>query len=364
MKIAYLIEDFAIKGGAEHIIAEKANALNTLYGHEVTVITVYRDDRQPAYRLDNGVSLIRLNVDFADRSGGTAARAMSRIKTLATTRKRLQRAISRLRPDIVFFTMPVGALMLPLIRCRARKVYESHSARRFTPYHSLFTPMELIADAVVCLTADDAREYSHARRTEVIPNFIETPTSYVADYGVKRAIAVGRLEYAKGFDRLISCWSAALKANPGWQLDVYGEGSCRQQLEQQIKALNVEDSIRLCGNVDNIMDIYPKYSLNAVSSRYEGLNMAMIEAQACGLPSVTFNFKYGASGIIRNNVNGLIVPQDDTAAYTRALSAMMSDEAMRARCGAEARLTAKRYTRDEIIAKWQRLITELCTDKQ
>lgn len=363
MKIAYIIEDFAIKGGAEHIIAEKANALNTLYGHEVTVITVYRDDRQPAYRLNNGVSLIRLNVDFADRSGGTAARALSRIKTLATTRKRLQRAISRLRPDIVFFTMPVGALMLPLIRCRARKVYESHSARRFTPYHCLFTPMELIADAVVCLTADDAREYSHARRTEVIPNFIETPTSYVTDYGVKRAIAVGRLEYAKGFDRLISCWSAALKANPGWQLDIYGEGSCRQQLEQQIKALNVEDSIRLCGNVDNIMDIYPKYSLNAVSSRYEGLNMAMIEAQACGLPSVVTDFNYGAKDIINDGYNGLIMPQGDTAAYARALSRMMADEALRASCGTNARLTAKRFAPAEIMEKWQQLVNRLCAGR-
>lgn len=358
MRIVYLIEDFSIKGGAEHIIAEKANCLAAEGGHDVTIVSIFTDERPAAYPL-HGVKLVRLDVPFASAGGNILAKTLSRIRVLTLATARFNKLTARLRPDIIFFTLPLGGLMLPLYRGRAKKVYESHSARSFTPYHTLFTPMELAADAIVCLTEDDARQYRHARRTEVIPNFINTPASYVADYGARRAIAVGRLEHAKGFDRLVNCWKDAIEANPGWQLDIYGEGSCRRQLERQIKELRLENSVFLRGNVDNIYDIYPRYSLNAASSRYEGLNMAMLEAQACGLPSVTFNFKYGASDIIRDGYNGLIVPQDNTEAYTLALSRMMADDAMRASCGANARLSAKRFASKEVMEKWHRFISSL-----
>ena len=65
MKIAYLIEDFSMKGGAERILARKANILHDDYGHDTAIISVYRDDRPPAYPLSRGVRLVRLGVPFA-----------------------------------------------------------------------------------------------------------------------------------------------------------------------------------------------------------------------------------------------------------------------------------------------------------
>ena len=153
-------------------------------------------------------------------SGNGASCTLSKVRTMAAALVRLQKAVDTLRPDIIFFTMPLGALLLPLVRTKARKIYESHSARSFTPYNRLFLPMELCAEAVVCLTEDDAREYRRARKTVVIPDFIDPPAARAADYGVKRAVAVGRLERVKGFDRLITCWGEALKENPGWRLDI------------------------------------------------------------------------------------------------------------------------------------------------
>ena len=198
----------------------------------------------------------------------------------------------------------------------------------------------------------------------VIPNFIdyETPPA-VKDYSAKKAIAVGRLESQKGFDILIDCWKEAAAAHPGWTLDIYGEGSLRQQLQRQIDSCGLQGSVRLQGRCDDMTAAYASHSLHLMTSRYEGQPMTLIEAQACGLPSVVTDFNYGAKDIINNGYNGLIVPQGDTVAYARALSRMMADEALRASCGTNARLTAKRFAPAEIMEKWQQLVNRLCAGR-
>lgn len=355
MKIAYLIEDFAVKGGAERIVAQKACRLAADYGHDVTIVSVYRDDRPPAYPL-HGVRLIYLDVPFAARERGLAGKLLSRTRVLVQAAARFNRAMDRLRPDIIFFTMSLGALMLPLYRGKARRIYESHLVKAFTPYSRFFAPMERRAEAVVCLTVGDAKEYRHARKTLVIPNFIEPASANAVNYAVRRAIAVGRLEHAKGFDRLIRCWKKAVKGCPGWRLDIYGEGSLRETLLRQIKDEGLEGCVTLCGRTERIMETYPRYSLHLMSSRYEGLPMTLMEAQAAGLPSVTFDYKYGARDIVKDGLTGLLVPQDDERAFTADMERMMSSEELRRQYGTEAAKSARRFSPHETMEQWERLI--------
>ena len=75
MKIVYLIEDFSVKGGAERIVAEKASLLAGRCGHDVTIVSVFRDDRPQSYPLGPGVSLERLDVPFPERSRGPVLKA-------------------------------------------------------------------------------------------------------------------------------------------------------------------------------------------------------------------------------------------------------------------------------------------------
>lgn len=355
MKIAYLIEDFSMKGGAERIIAQKADLLAEYYGHDVAIISVFHDDRPPAYPL-HGVKFESLDVPFAMKKGGIMRKTLSRTRVLMQTAMRFNKAMAAFQPDIIFFTLGLGALLLPLYRGKARRIYESHSARRFTPYHSFFIPMELKADAIVCLTDGDAKEYKHAKRVEIIPNFVEPFEKHTINYAVRRAIAVGRLEHVKGFDRLIRCWNRAAKSFPGWRLDIYGEGSQREVLQRQIDDAGTNDTVRLCGRTENIMQTYPEYSLNLVSSRYEGFSMTLLEAQAAGLPAVTFDFKYGARSIVKDGVTGIIVPQDDEEAFTKALERMLSDEGLRRKYGTEAAKASDRFACKEVMGKWNSLI--------
>lgn len=358
MKILYLVEDFSENGGVERIVSQKASILSTEYGHDVSIMSVYRDERPILYPIDKSVRMIQLDVPFADKKHGRTLTLLSRTVTLLLAARRMNRKVAEIRPDIIFFTTTLGGLLLPLCRTKAVRIYESHLARCFTPYRQLFRFMERRADMVVCLTEGDAREYRHARRVAVIPNFIHKPGRYAEDYNRKRAIAVGRLERQKGFDMLINMWTSIAKEHPDWQLDIYGEGSEHAALQRQIDSLGLGGCITLRGRSNDMANVYPEYSLHLMPSRYEGQPITLIEAQAAGLPSVLFNFKYGASDVIKDGVNGIMIDEGDTEAFIQAATEMMSSASMRREYGESAQVMAHAYFKDNIIGKWTDIILQ------
>ena len=358
MNIIYVIEDFSENGGVERIVSDKANTLFTQCHHNVTLISVYHDSRQQHYQLADGINLIHLDVPFARKTTNTWSRLLSRMNTMLTAIKRLNKAIKPLNPDIIFFATTLGAILLPFCNAKARKIYESHLARNFNPFNKLFFLTELKAERIICLTTGDARQSKHAKRVDIIPNYINDVKSHVEDYSVKKAIAVGRLEYQKGFDILIDCWKEISRQYPDWQLDIYGEGACREELQQQIYSLELGDKVKLCDKNDNIIEVYPQYSIHLMTSRYEGLPMTLIEAQACGLPSVVFNFQYGASDIVSNYYNGLIIEQGNRKLFIQAAMKMMSSEELREKYGNNTIETGKRYSKENIFRKWIHIINE------
>lgn len=358
MKIVYIIEDFPIGGGIERIVSKKANIIASEYGHEVTIISVYEDHRPLKYALSEGIKVLYLNVPMASK-GNALTTTLSRISTIVTAAKRLNRAIRTINPDIIFFTTTLGALLLPLCKTKARKIFESHSAKKFTPYNKFFYFVERDADCIVCLTESDAVTFSNAKRVKVISNFISSPSEYVKNYSRKAAIAVGRLEYVKGFDILIDIWNGIAREHPEWVLHIYGEGPLRDELQRQIDRSGLKDNVILCGRCEDMMNRYTEYSLHLMTSRYEGQPMTLIEAQACGLPSVVFNFEYGAKDIVKDGINGLLVSQGDRDSFSKALSRMMNDTAIRKEYGENARQMALRYSKESIMPEWLALIEEL-----
>ena len=356
MNIIYVIEDYSENGGVERIVSDKANTLSAQYHHNVTVISVYSDNRKEQFKLNEGVNLIHLDVPFAKRTNNSIIRLLSRLYTIIIAIKRLNKEIKQLHPDIIFFTTTLGAILLPFCLTKARKIYESHLARNFNPFNKLFFLTELRAERIICLTSGDAKEFKYTKRVDIIPNYINEVKLHVKDYSIKKAIAVGRLEYQKGFDILIDCWKEISRQYPDWQLDIYGEGSCREELQQQIYSLELGDRVKLCGRNDNIIEVYPQYSLHLMTSLYEGQGIVLLEAQACGLPSVVFDYQYGAKDIVSNGYNGLLIEQGNRKLFIEAAIKMMSSEELREKYGKNALEIGKRYSKENIFNKWIKVI--------
>ena len=93
-----------------------------------------------------------------------------------------------------------------------------------------------------------------------------------------------------------------------------------------------------------------------MTSRYEGLPMTLIEAQACGLSSVVFDYQYGASDIVSNGHNGLIIEQGNHKLFIEAAMKIMSSKELRKEYGTNAISISKQYYRENIINKWIQII--------
>ena len=136
-------------------------------------------------------------------------------------------------------------------------------------------------------------------------------------------LAVGRLHHQKGFDVLLNAFSAVLAENPS-RLIILGEGEERCRLERQVQELGIGSSVQFPGFVENPYAYMSRAALFVLSSRWEGLPGALIEAMACGCAVVATDCPSGPAEIIENDTQGAIVPVDDCPALAAAMNRMLN----------------------------------------
>ena len=176
----------------------------------------------------------------------------------------------------------------------------------------------------------------------------------------KRVLAVGRLDYQKGFDRLLEAWAllpAALRET--WRLDIFGQGEWEEMLKEKTRTLGIEASARVNKPTDKIFEEYAASSFLAMSSHYEGFPMVMIEAMACGLPVVCFDFLCGPKDIITPGENGLLAKEGDIPALAAAMQEVMEDTCLLEKMSVEARKIMDTYSERAVMARWESLFKAL-----
>lgn len=140
----------------------------------------------------------------------------------------------------------------------------------------------------------------------------------------KVIVAVGRLTEQKGFDLLIKAWAKISNHHAEWVLKIIGSGEDKESLELLAKNENVDSSVQLIPATKNIEIFYKQASIFCLSSRYEGFGMVILEAQAFGLPVVSFECDCGPSDLIHHGKNGYLVSSEDIDALSKSLSKMIS----------------------------------------
>ena len=176
-------------------------------------------------------------------------------------------------------------------------------------------------DRFVVLTEEDKGYWGDLPNILVIPNAALAIPEKKTTLSAKRVIAVGRLDHQKAFDRLIKAWSMISPASrPGWRLDIFGQGEWEEMLKNMITDLGLSDSVSVNRPTQRVFDEYSASAFLAMTSHYEGFPMVMIEAMACGLPVVTFDYPCGPKDIITEGVDGLIVKDGDLQAFANAMA--------------------------------------------
>lgn len=172
----------------------------------------------------------------------------------------------------------------------------------------------------------------------------------------KVLLGIGRLHPQKGFDRLLPIFARLVASHSEWQLVLLGEGAERPRLEQQVRELGLSDHVALPGWVANVAGALSESELFVLPSRYEGFGNVVAEALACGVPVVTFDCPSGPGEIVRDGVDGLVVPADDMTGLEQALGRVMSDTALRGRLAENASDVLDRFSERRFLAQWDAVL--------
>lgn len=374
MKIVYCHCSLYNPGGMERVLLNKVKWLSER-GHEILVVTTDQQGRRPFYEFPAGVAIRDLGINYSlDNNKPLYKRIPSYLRKKHLHRKRLAELLTCERPDITVSLYPSESSFIPDIKDGSKKVLELHFNRYFRLQYGRTGLTGLIDrwrskhdeeiarrfDSFVVLTDEDKGYWGQMPNISVISNACLMEPRH-SDCSAKRVIAVGRLDYQKGFDRLVEIWKL-VKKNPisdNWQLDIFGQGEWHTKLNGMIRDYHLEDSMHIQKPTLEISKEYVNSSILTMTSNYEGFGMVLVEAMSCGVPTIAFDCKCGPSDIITNGINGILIKDNDINGFADALLRLMANKELRQQMGREATKVSERYSEERIMNRWMELFTRL-----
>lgn len=395
MKIRYLINNAYGGGGTIRTTLNMANALAER-GHDVEVISLMRRRVDPVFEISDRVRVRVLSDHAAERTTAPWSRPVARAGD--EVRRRLQGHSSRLLHQqdrryhtytlhtdvrllqtlamlgsgVVIATRP--ALNLALARFGRRSALRIGQEHLHLSRHE--KKSELVddfrrhyprLDAITTLTRPDADAYREllgpSARIFAMPNAVPDMGGNRARLDSKVVVAAGRLTAQKGFDLLIPAFAKVAAKHPDWKLRIFGGGDAHAALARQIDELALTDHVELAGFTQRLPEEMSRASIYALSSRFEGFPMVLLEAMLCGLPPVAFDCPTGPSDLIDHGHDGLVVPHRDVDALAGGIIELIEDEGRRRAMGEAAYRKAQGYTTPALAEKWEDLLTGIARER-
>jgi glycosyltransferase involved in cell wall biosynthesis len=366
MRICLVISSLSA-GGAERVLSVMASYWAGK-GDGVTLMTL-DSVASDFYVVDPRVT--RVGLDLMRPSPHLLAGVLNNMRRLWV----LRQAIRDVEPDVLISFM-AETNVLVLLASRGLEPSVIVSERVDPSRHSIGTVWSWLrrwlyhrADRVV-VQSEQVRDWFSASvgrdQLTIIPN----PVNVTHEFDVGRAlvdvtghqpnqptvIGMGRLTNQKGFDLLLQAFAAAVRELPEWQLILLGDGEERAALEGLAERLGLKGKVFLPGCVQNPQALLRQADLFVLSSRYEGFPNVLLEAMACALPAISFDCRSGPGEIIRDGVDGLLVPAEDVAALASTMTRLMGDPEQRARLAAQAVRVTDRFGMERVMALWDEVI--------
>ena len=370
MKILLLLHSLSA-GGAERAACTLANVWANR-GREVTIVTLAPVSAD-FYPLDRRV--VRVSLHLAGDSRHALHGLWQNVRRVLA----LRRLLRRLQPHVALAMMSTPNVLLALASLWLPALRTIGSERCYPPHaplgrlwHVLRRNLYGQLSAVVALTGECAHwieTRTSASRVVVIPNAIAWPLpdnpprrnlARLCRSQRKLLLAVGRLEPVKHFDALIGAFVRLADAFPDWDLVILGEGPERAHLAATINRMGLTQRVAMPGVAGNIAQWYGQADLFALTSLSEGFPNVLAEAMAHGVPVVSVDCDTGPRDIVRDGIDGLLVPPNDTAALRDALARVMGDAAFRGQLAARAVQARERFSTGKIGQMWETLFLDLC----
>ena len=275
MKLIYCTHSTYNPGGMERVLLNKVTYLSALPGWEVSVVTTDQHQRPPFYPFPEQVRMMDLDINYSDDNDkGVWQKITGYLRKRKEHKRKLKALLLKEKPDIVVSLYPSESSFIPEIQDGSKKVLELHYCKFFRLQYGRKGLLGLIDqwrtrqderivrrfDKFVVLTNEDKGYWGNLPNLEVIPNAAKLVSKRYSDVKNKRVIAVGRLDYQKGFDRLIQVWELVQKTGKytDWNLDIFGQGEWKEWLQLLIDEKYLSDTLHINKPTNRIYEEYAK----------------------------------------------------------------------------------------------------------
>lgn len=354
MKIVFVIGSLGF-GGAERVVSVLANQFFDL-GHQVTVITLANNICN--YPISNGIHTFHIATN-------TTIKGLSGLQRIIF----LKKYISKINSDIVIsFTSGVSIYVLLARLFYPFKIIVSERNDPKQDPKNWFLRLVRdnlykISDGFVFQTIE-AKEYFSRKiqkRSAVISNPIKTdlPKPYHSEQS-HRIVATGRLVPQKNYPLLLEAFAEFLELYPKYTLDIYGSGPMEEELHNLVLELGIKESVQFNGVVNNWHDYAKVAEIYVLTSDYEGMPNALMEAMAIGLPCIATDCPCGGpSFLINNGINGLLIPVADKKELIKSMKYYASNLDKARLIGRQASIDMRKFNVQTISQSWLNFINDV-----
>lgn len=337
------------RGGASHVLSIIANKLSEKgWEAELAFLRV-----RNAYDISEKVKLTALclpeeKVNFY--------KAYDKLKTLYKNTE---------ADVIVSFLLPINLItLLATIRLKKKIIISERNDPKKAGGRLLFLLSKIlypIADFCVFQTKRIQNYYSRKciAKSSIILNPMETATfPQKMDYGQKSFVAVGKLWPQKNHLLLIDAFHQFSQNHAGYTLKIFGEGPLRDVITSRIEQLGLTGKVFLMGNQPDVIRKIVDEGVFILSSDYEGLSNALMEAMCVGMPCISTKCA-GADEIITDGINGILVDVGSKAQLVKAMEYMSFFPEEKKRIGTEALKYREICASDTVIEEWLKVIEKV-----
>lgn len=356
MKIVFVSQPLAT-GGAERVVAALANKFYEM-GNEVKIVVVDNGD-QNVYYTHPDIEFIHID------------KPKNPIVDLLYRAKKMRQYFAKYKPDVIipFTTQKNVSTLLATLFTKHKVIACERNNPASDPSNKLLRLLRVLlfwtAEGYVFQTEEAKNYFSKKiqKNSTVIANPIKSDILEPwGKFPENRIVMASRLNAQKNIEMAINAMEIITKKYPDYVLEIYGKSyqglyEYENMLKEMVKKKGLESVVIFKGFSPNVHDQIRSARAFLITSNHEGMSNSLMEAMALGLPCIsTDDPNGGARALIKNHINGILIPVGDTTKCIEALEEILSNYELAKSLSQNALHIKEELSVDKVAEKWMNYI--------